>query len=193
MSTLANFRKALTDKDFLVLDTETTGLEDGEVVQIAILNNLGETLLDTLVKPNRPIPRDATAIHGITDDDCKDAPSWIDLAPKIKTILDGKLLVVYNAVYDRKMMHKTAERHNLPKIEWKEICQWHCAMEAFAEYYGDWNDYRGNYRWQKLVTAARHCGIGTNDAHDALGDCWMTLGVVRHMLKAESEASNESN
>jgi DNA polymerase-3 subunit epsilon len=190
MSTLQNFRDVLTNQNFMVLDTETTGLEDGEVVQIAIIDNDSRVHLDTLVKPNRPIPADATRIHGITDEMCKDAPTWIDLAPKIKTILDGKLLVVYNAVYDRKIMHRTQERWDLPKIEWKEISTWLCAMEAFAEFYGDWNDYRGNYRWQKLVTAARHFGILPNNAHSALGDCLMTLAVTHAMLKVESDAEN---
>lgn len=187
MTTLASFREALTDQDFLVLDTETTGLYEGEIVQIAIINSAGETLLNTLVKPVEPIPADATNIHGITDDKTKDAPTWIDLAPQIKTILEGKLLVVYNAVYDRKMMHQTAERHNLPKVEWKEVCEWHCAMEAFAEFYGDYNRYRGSYRWQKLVMAARHCGVEYADAHDALADCKMALGVSKHMLKVEAK------
>lgn len=193
MSYLKNFRNALTDKNFLVLDTETTGLYEGEIVQIAIINSAGENLLDTLVKPKLPIPADATAIHGITDEMVKDAPGWPEIAPKIQEILNGQLLVVYNAVYDRKMMHQTAERHNLPKIEWKEICSWHCAMEAYAEYFGDYNSYRNSYRWQKLVVAARNCGQPTDDAHDALADCLMTLSVTKHMLKAESEASNESN
>lgn len=180
---LKNFVDALKGKDFIILDTETTGLHDGEIVQIAIINSKGETLLNSHVKPAQAIPSESTRIHGITDDMVKDAPTWIDLLPKIKQILDGQLLVVYNAVYDRKMMHKTAERHDLPKIEWKEIAQWHCAMEAFAEFYGDWNDYHGSYRWQRLTVAARHCRVTVADAHDAHGDCLMTLGVVRHMLE----------
>lgn len=191
MSHLANFRKALAGKDFLVLDTETTGLYEGEIVQIAIINSAGQTLLNTLVKPVFPIPSDATAIHGITDEMVESSPTWLDLAPKIKTLLEGKLLVVYNAVYDRKMMHQTAERHGLPKVEWKDICSWHCAMEAFAEFYGDYNRYRGSYRWQKLVIAARHCGVPYEDAHNALVDCQMALGVTKHMLAtAETEAKN---
>lgn len=180
---LKQFRDALKGKNFLVLDTETTGLYDGEIVQIAIINSDGETLLNSYVKPKEPIPADSTRIHGITDDMVKDAPDWIELAPKVKKILDGQLLVVYNATYDRKMMHKTAERHDLPKTEWKEVAEWHCAMLAFAELYGDWNDYHGNFRWQKLVTAARYCRVTVDSAHDALGDCLMTLGVVRYMLE----------
>jgi len=185
MSDLTTFKKALADKPFLVLDTETTGLYDGEIIQIAIINSSGETLLNSYVKPVEPIPSDSIRIHGITDEMVKDAPSWIDLLPKIKGILDGHLLVVYNATYDRKMMHKTAERHDLPKTEWKEVAEWHCAMLAFAELYGDWNNYHGNYRWQKLTVAARYCRVPVDAAHDALGDCLMTLGVVRYMLESE--------
>lgn len=187
MSDLSDFRKALAGKDFLVLDTETTGLDQAEIVQIAIIDSNCNVLLNTLVKPVRPIPADATRIHGITDEQCKDAPSWLDLAPKIKTILEGKLLVVYNATYDRKMFHQTAERHGLPKTEWKEICEWHCAMNAFSEFYGEWNDYHGNYRWQKLSVAARHVGAAVDNAHDALGDCLMAVNVAKAMLKVEAE------
>jgi len=183
------FRKALKNKNFLVLDTETTGLTRGEICQIAIINSNGETLLDTLVKTKEPIPDDATRIHGITDGMVKDAPSWLDIIPVVKQILNGRLLVVYNAVYDRKMMHQSSERHGLEKIEWKEIATWLCAMEAFAEYYGDWNSYHQSYRWQKLSNAAFYCDVEVENAHNALGDCLMTLGVVRAMLEGEQDDS----
>lgn len=189
MSYLKAFREALAGKNFLVLDTETTGIKIGEIIQIAIISSAGETLVDSLVKPVKPIPSDSTKIHGITDDMVKDAPSWIDLAPNIKSILEGQLLVVYNATYDRGMMHQTAERHNLPKTEWKEISTWLCAMDAFSEFYGEWNDYYQSYRWQKLSFAALHCGFTAENAHTALGDCLMALDVTMHMLK-ESEAEN---
>lgn len=193
MSYLKVFREALKGKEFYVLDTETTGLRDGEIVQIALVHSNGKPLLDTLIKPVRPIPSEATAIHGITDEMCKDAPSWPEIAENLRHVLEGKLLVVYNATFDRGMMHKSQERHNLPKIEWKEICSWECAMDAYSEFYGEWNSYYGNYRWQKLSVAASRCGVVVENAHNALGDCLMTLGVVNHMLKAESEAKNESN
>lgn len=193
MRYLRTFRNALKNQNFVILDTETTGLHDGEIVQIAIINSAGETLLDTLIKPVQPIPQDATNIHGITDEMCKDAPSWPEITGRIESLIANKLLVVYNAVFDRGMMHKTQERHNLPKIEWKDIASWHCAMEAYAEFYGEYNHYRGNYKWQRLSLAASRCGVVVENAHNALGDCLMTLGVVKAMLKAESEASNESN
>ncbi|BCC80200.1 MULTISPECIES: 3'-5' exonuclease [Bacillus] len=54
--------------NFLVLDTQTTGLgETDEIVEIAVTDLDGKTLLNTLVKPTVPISDDATMIHGITN------------------------------------------------------------------------------------------------------------------------------
>jgi DNA polymerase III subunit epsilon len=193
MSYLQNFRNNIRGKKFYILDTETTALKRGEICQIAITDSNGLVELNSLVKTVNAIPDVVTEIHGIDDAMVKDAPEWPELAPKIKQILDGQILVVYNAIYDRSFMHQTQELHNLPKIEWSEICQWNCAMEAYAEFYGQINPRFGTYTWQKLVFAAQNCGVAVENAHSALGDCLMTLGVVNYMLKAESEVGNEGN
>jgi DNA polymerase-3 subunit epsilon len=192
VNTLKQFRTSLAGKKFYVLDTETTALKRGEICQIAIIDSDGNVALDSLVKTVNAIPDAVTAIHGIDDSMVKDAPSWIDLAPRIKQILDGQLLVVYNAIYDRSFMHQTQELHNLPKIEWAEISTWLCAMNAYAEFNGEKHPYYGTYVWQKLSVAAARCGVEVKDAHSALGDCLMALGVTKHMLK-NSEGENESN
>lgn len=170
---------------FVILDTETTGLNEGEICEIAILDQDGKTLLETLLKTKEPIPRDATAIHGITNELVADSPDFPLLLPELKRLLTGTTVIVYNALYDRKMLHKTAERWGLEKVDWKTLSPWHCAMEQFAIYYGDWNDYRQSYRWQKLTTAARHFGLSTEFAHGAAYDCQMTLGIVRGMADSE--------
>lgn len=183
-TSLAAFKAMLQLGDYVVLDTETTGLDDGEIVQIAIVNSDGLVLLDTLVKPKRPIPMDATRIHGITNDMVANAPTWEFVRDQVYNCLLGRHVVIYNAVYDRKMMHKSSERWGLTKTEWKDIAAFWCAMEAFAEIYGDWNDYRQSYRWQKLSTAAAHYGIEQTDAHTALADCLTTLAVCKAMAGA---------
>ena len=185
MSYLKHFCQTVVDaENYLILDTETTGLHDGEICQIAVIESSGKAVLDTFVKTKNPIPLQATSIHGITTDMVKDAPTWCEISPKLEVLLRDNLVIIYNAVYDRKMMHKSAECWELPKVDWKSFCRFECAMEAYAEFYGDWNSYHGSYRWQKLSVAAASERVPVENAHNALGDCLMTLGVVTAMIKS---------
>lgn len=188
MSNLEAFKDMLRTGNYVVLDTETTGLARGEIVQIAIVTAGGNTLMDCLVKPVNPIPRDATAIHGITNEMVEDSPDFALLVPHMRHELEGRNVVVYNAVYDRKMLHQSAEAVGIEKTDWKVISNWWCAMEAFAEIYDDWNDYRQSFRWQKLTTACAYYRVPQLNAHTALADAQMTLAVCKRMLDAESEA-----
>jgi len=75
----------------LYLDTETTGLgPTDQVVEIAILDPEGDPLVESLVRPTINIPPDAVAIHGITDEMVREAPSWPALWPTISPILKGR-------------------------------------------------------------------------------------------------------
>lgn len=185
MNDLKAFQEMLKAGDYVVLDTETTGLERGEIVQIGIIEATGNVLFDCLIKPVNPIPRDATRIHGITDEMVEDSPTFALLVPHIREALTGKNVVVYNAVYDRKMLHQSAEAAGIEKTDWKVISNWWCAMEAFAEIYGDWNDYRQSYRWQKLSTACQYYRIPVQNAHSALADAQMTLELCKRMVDHE--------
>lgn len=170
-------------KGALILDTETTGLHSGEVCEIAVINCNGETLLNTYIKPVNSIPLDATAIHGISDDTVKDAPGWADVVDDLIALLSGNDLVVYNALYDRRMFHQSDEVADLPRVEWRSVARWHCAMEKYAEFWGDWNDWHQSYRWQKLTDACYQQRIPDPDApaHSALGDCLRTLALLKAM------------
>lgn len=173
------FADVVRSGDFVVLDTETTGLHDGEICEISIIASTGRVLLDTLVKTSQPIPPDAQRIHGISDEMVQHAPTWAKIGPQVRKLLMGQNVIIYNAVYDRKMMHKSDERAGLDRVDYKAEAVYWCAMEAYAEHWGEWNDYHGNYRWQKLTNAAAQQGVQIVNAHRAKGDCLMTLGVIR--------------
>jgi DNA polymerase-3 subunit epsilon len=179
--TLEAFLDMIREGAFLVLDTETTGLKEGEIVQIAVANSAGNALLDTFVRPNKPIPPDATRIHGITDAMVATAPMWADVQPMVLELLDNRDVVVYNAVYDRRMMHQSDESNGLSALNYKGLVRFWCAMTAFAEVYGEWNDYRGSFTWQSLKLAAAFYHIQQPAAHSALGDCLTTLDVCLAM------------
>ena len=166
--------------NFFVLDCEATGIDNGsEIVSIAVIAADGRPLLNTLVHPTRAIPKEATAIHGITNAMVRGAlpfPSEL-----LQELVTGRNVIVYNAGYDVTMLYRSVEAANMPCVEWNKIATWHCAMETFAEVYGEWNSYRQNYKWQKLATACSYYKIEVVDAHTALSDCMMTLEVCKAM------------
>lgn len=179
----AEFQRWLKD-NCITLDTETTGLDGGaEVVEISMIDAHGQILLDTLVKPSKPIPEEATNIHGITNDMVASAPSWADIHDDVVGIMAGRTVVVYNAAFDTRLMVQSAQTVlSADKIQELEgaMSGVVCAMLKYAEFYGDWNEQRGNYRWQRLEAAARQQGVTVDGtAHRALCDVKTTLGVVR--------------
>lgn len=168
-------------RETVFLDTETTGLSYWDrIVEIAIVNEQGKVLLDTLVNPERPIPADATDIHGITDAMVENAPIIQELQERIIDLVKDKRLVIYNSGYDMQYLGFAAKYPKL--IE--------CCMERFAEFYGEWNDYFGDYKWQSLGTAAMVSGYEwKGEAHRALAD---TL-VCRHVWEWLDEQNEKSD
>ncbi|PYA49172.1 3'-5' exonuclease [Serratia marcescens] len=174
------------NRNCLVLDTETTGLDDkAEIIEIAIIDATGKTLLNTLVRPSKPIPAEATAIHGITDEMVKDAPAWPEVSPQLCSLISGKAMAIYNADYDIRLLEQTDRIWNVtPKLD--SYPQTVCIMQEYAEFYGQKSE-RGGYKWQKLTTAAEQQGViieGT--PHRALSDCLTTLGVIKAMAAGGS-------
>jgi DNA polymerase-3 subunit epsilon len=84
------------------LDLETTGLNltTDRVVEIAMIrvNVDGTNLIKRkLVNPERPIPEESSAIHGITNEMVKDAPVFRQIANEVKQFMDGADLGGYNS------------------------------------------------------------------------------------------------
>ncbi|MDL1900558.1 3'-5' exonuclease [Anaerolineae bacterium CFX9] len=178
-----DFWTVLRSQDYLILDTETTGLSQAEICQIAIIDAAGSVLLDTLVKPVRSIPPDATRIHGITDRDVAGAPSFAQVRPIIIDLLRDRDVIVYNAAFDRKMLHQSADAAGLEHVDYKQFSRWWCAMETFSELYAEFDRSRRSYRWQSLARAAAYYNIIPEaPAHSAIADCRTTLNVCRRML-----------
>lgn len=178
--------RAWLEANALLLDTETTGLgDDAEVVELAVIDCAGAVLLDTLVRPSGPVPAEAAAIHGITDAMLADAPTWSEIHARFCDLVEGRQVVIYSREFDTRVITQTARRYGLPAPQGFDLVldpgRIHCAMQAYAEFRGEWSAEKGRYRWQKLSAAAQQQGVTVTNAHRALGDCLMTLGLVRAM------------
>lgn len=180
--------QAMLNMDGVVFDTETTGLgPDAEIVEVSVVDLDGTVLLDTLVRPTRPVPPDAETIHGIGNDDLVDAPAFPEVLPDLVRVLQGRHVMAYNFQYDSRLLYQSVARHGLPwplPLELLEIPGHvtHCIMKAFARFYGEWSSYHGSYTWQKLTRAANLCGVVVpGRAHRALADALVSVEVLKYM------------
>lgn len=155
-------------QDFLILDSETTGLGNCEVIEFAIINLAGETLLNQRIKPNGIISDGASNIHGITHKDLVSSPTLPNLWGKIKDILDGKCLLIYNAEFDLKAIASSLKAWG---IKSPFITRYTCMMHLYSQFVGEKGMYAGSYKWQKLP----------GGDHTALGDCQATLRILQRM------------
>ncbi|MFE9247156.1 exonuclease domain-containing protein [Nocardiopsis sp. NPDC006938] len=159
---IAAARRALTPDAAAVVDVETTGLgADAAIVEIAVVEtHSGDVLLDTLVSPDGvPIERGAQQVHGITEADLAGAPTWPEVWPRLREAVQGRVLVAYNADFDRRLLRQACRRYDLRLPRW----EWACAMA-----------WRG--------AAARTSSPGAlGGRHRALGDALATRDVVRRV------------
>jgi len=172
--------KALWASRPVFLDTETTGIgRRAEVVEICVIDTDGSVLLESLVKPTVPVSREARQIHGISEAQLRNAPSFAEILPEVTRVLSGRSVVIYNAVYDIPVIVQSARAHGLDSNCDTES---YCAMLLYAEFAGDWDAYRSSCRWHKLINAVVRCGITLPPRlHRARADAEITRQLLMHM------------
>lgn len=121
---------ALLDQDPLFLDTETTGLDDqAEIIEIAVLNQHGGILLESLARPLCSVPPEATVIHGLTDADLAGAPTWRALDASLTRLLAGRVVIAHSASFDERLLEQTCGRHQLVA---PPVARWVCSLQLTA-------------------------------------------------------------
>lgn len=161
------------------IDTETTGLDrQAEIVEIAIIDHDGSILFDELIKPIRPIPSGAAAVHHITNEMIATAKSWAVHWPTIRSILFGRVIGFYNEEFDMRMIRQTHTNVGFP---WKENFQTFCVMKLYAQFAGQIDPRRRTYKYHKLEAAGRACGIPLPNTHRAADDTLLTRALLEYM------------
>jgi DNA polymerase-3 subunit epsilon len=177
--------KALIKRQPIFLDTETTGIGPRDnIVEISILNHDGRVLIDTLIKPVGKISPEAMAVHGITDEMVQDASRWPEVWDGIESVLSGRLVGIYNADFDLRMM---VQSHQVNWMQWAQPkgMEVFCIMKLYAQFHGRWNSRRGNYQWQSLEAAGQQCGIPLPNSHRAKDDNLLTQAILLYMAEQE--------
>lgn len=165
-------------------DLETTGVDIGNdrIVEIAVVKLMVDGTKQTkrkLINPEMLIPAEASAIHGITNEMVKDAPTFKDVANEIKQYLDNCDLGGYNS-----------NRFDIPLL-----------MEEFlrASIDVDLSDRKMIdaqhifYQMEPRTLSAAYkffCGKDLENAHSAEADILATVDVLEAQVEKYSQLGN---
>src|SRR5574344_2107288 len=106
----------------IVLDTETTGLDYTreklvEFAAVRLENGKIKDEFQTLINPEQHIRKSSMAIHGITPEMVKDAPTEAEAMPKIAEFIGDYPIVAHNAVFDYSFLNEAYLRVFNKKFE----------------------------------------------------------------------------
>lgn len=167
--------------EFVVFDTETTGLtpQSDRILEIGAILFRKDDYLKTgevstfqcFIKQDKPIPTEATAINGITDEMVKDGDSEYAALSKFFEFVDSRPLYAYNAKFDKDFLRATAKRCEYLDSDFQLEVE--DVLPLVSQTFSDLPN-------RKLTTVAQRIGAQSTGAHRALDDCAVTLQVLIH-------------
>ncbi len=166
----------MTLDKYLVFDIETTGLDTAkdQIIEICIKLVIGDTFETKTrrIKPTIAISPGSTVVHGITDDDVKDCPTFNQLGKAIKQMFDEvDIIVGYNVSFDLQILQAELKRNNLELIDLNK--------KQVIDPLNIWRKMRP----RKLVDAYKtFCNKELIDAHSAEADVLATDEILQAML-----------
>jgi DNA polymerase III subunit epsilon len=107
----------------IVLDTETTGLNPQggdrlvEIGCVELLNRIPTGReFHRYINPQRDVPPEAVAVHGLSADFLKDKPLFADVAQDFLSFIAGDALVIHNAAFDVGFLNAELQRVEGPEV-----------------------------------------------------------------------------
>lgn len=168
------------DQPIAFLDTETTGrsAQDDRLVEVGIVIGVRGEIIDRkswLINPGRPIPAEAKAVHGISDEDVADKPPFAEVAAEIVAALAGAIPAAYNAQFDRGFLLAEIERAGLrfpsPPPAIRADVDWLDPLVFARELYKQEQS-------RSLGDMAKRLGVELENAHRATDDAEAALRVL---------------
>lgn len=163
-------------RSLAVFDLETTGIiaQRDRIVEIAIVRRdpAGrEDVFRSLVNPQMPIPREATAVHGLRDEDVADAPTFADIADSVEHFLADCDIAGFNV-----------RRFDLPLLQ-AEFLRCGKSFVLDARRIIDAQTIFHTKEPRDLSAALRfYCGRAHDGAHSALEDARATWDILHAQL-----------
>lgn len=156
--------------DFVVVDVETANKDLSSICQIGIASFRDGRLADSwmsLVNPEGEFDAINISIHGIDEDQVKDAPTWAEVLPHVSSRMDSRI-VVSHMPFDRHAVTRACNRSGLAFC----ACTWLDSAQVVRRAWPEFS--KSGYG---LTNLAEHFGIDYR-AHDALEDARCAGEVV---------------
>lgn len=174
-------------KPICFFDLETTGINISKdrIVEISILKvhpNGKEETYTKKVNPTIPIPAETTAVHGISDADVADAPTFKDLAKEVHQMIKDSDLGGFNS-----------NRFDIPLLA-EEMLRADVDFDMKSRQSIDVQTIFHKMEQRTLSAAYKfYCDKNLDNAHSAEADTKATYEVLKAQLDRYDELENDSN
>ncbi|MFT4739686.1 MAG: DNA polymerase-3 subunit epsilon [Marivirga sp.] len=161
--------------NYAIVDIETTGgfAERNRICEIAIIIHDGKKIVheyQSLINPERNIPINVQAIHGISDAMVVDAPKFYEEAKTIFELLAGNIFVAHSVNFDYSFV-KAAFAELGFQLNLKKLCTVRLSRKIIP-----------GYKSYSLGVLCEQRGILINDRHRAYGDALATAQLFRQLV-----------
>lgn len=166
-------------------DLETTGIDITkdrivEISYVKVFPNGKEESKTMRINPERPIPPESTAIHGITDDDVKDCPTFKAVAKTLAVQIEGCDLAGYNS-----------NRFDIPLLA-EEFLRADVNIDLNRRKFVDVQTIFHKMEQRTLSAAYKfYCNKTLENAHTAAADTMATYEVLQAQLDRYPELQND--
>jgi DNA polymerase-3 subunit epsilon len=168
-------------------DLETTGINitTDRIVEISYLKitvDGKEESKTRRINPEMHIPEQATAIHGITDDDVKDCPTFKEIAKSLANQIEGCNLAGFNS-----------NRFDIPLLA-EEFLRAGVNIDLNKRKFIDVQTIYHKMEPRNLIAAYKYyCGKDLTEAHSAEADTRATYEVLMSQLDKYPDLENDTD